>query len=122
FSLRHALRPEAFPGPGDLRPTLCGTRARPINKPFRGPTRTPICLTCARIERAYPPQRAHDASFDSAVLVTMVGKLRHRAHDDDIAPLLDYCFPCPDTTRLQLPRHTLAATGTTGPTGLAIDP
>jgi hypothetical protein len=85
WSMRHALRPDGVPDRTGWRPTVCGARARRVTPAFDPATEAPrggmpVCLTCTRIARRYPLERAIDPSNDLAVMTALVGRLRAQHH------------------------------------------
>jgi hypothetical protein len=77
--IAHALRPDGYADTIGFRPTLCGTRVKPTNRPFYPDVSlsgTTNCLTCTRLANHFPLERRIDPLSDIGTATAMIGMLR----------------------------------------------
>jgi hypothetical protein len=75
----HALRPDGYADTIGFRPTLCGTRVKPTNRPFypgMSLSCTRNCVTCTRVAKQFPLARRIDPISDIGTATAMIGMLR----------------------------------------------
>ena len=75
----HALRPDGYADTIGFRPTLCGTRVKPSNRPFYpviSLSCTRNCVTCTRVANQFPLERRIDPLSDIGTATAMIGMLR----------------------------------------------
>jgi hypothetical protein len=75
----HALRPDGYADHIGFRPSLCGTRVNPSNRPFYPDTSLSCrrnCVTCTRVAKRFPLERRIDPLSDIGTATAMIGMLR----------------------------------------------
>jgi hypothetical protein len=74
----HALRPDGCADRIGFRPTLCGTRVSPTNRPFypRAALGNQNCHTCVRVAEQFPLERRIDPLSDIGTATALIGMLR----------------------------------------------
>jgi hypothetical protein len=77
--IAHALRPDGYADTIGFRPSLCGARVNPSNRPFYPDASLSgrrNCVTCARVANRFPLERRIDPLSDIGTATAMIGMLR----------------------------------------------
>jgi hypothetical protein len=75
----HALRPDGCADSIGFRPSLCGARVNPSNRPFYAGVKTSgrrNCATCTRVATRFPLERRIDPLSDIGTTTAFIGMLR----------------------------------------------
>ena len=84
--IAHALRPDGYADTIGFRPTLCGTRVKPTNRPFYPDislSGTTNCATCTRVANQFPLHRRIDPLSDIGTATALIGTLRATRHSPE---------------------------------------
>jgi hypothetical protein len=75
----HALRPDGCADRIGWRPSLCGVRVSPANRPFyahAAMSGNTNCITCTRVAERFPLERRIDPLSDIGTATALIGTLR----------------------------------------------